>query len=141
MTEWKPGDRAMVKITSVGSKGYMMISDSAAVHESFVYPLPEPDPLTAAEHEFVEAWFGYNDNATVVGGPERKRWNEAITRVRATRRPPDPVERAAEALWPWVRIGFPGYDDWKWSNINKGSAAHEITMDAARAAIEAARKP
>lgn len=52
------------------------------------------------------------------------------------------IDRVARALWPWMRYGIPDADKLlTWDQVNKGSLAHKVTMDAARAAIAATREP
>jgi len=50
-------------------------------------------------------------------------------------------EEVAKALWAWIRWGVPKCEHLDWAQINPRSLAHEITMDAARAAIAAMREP
>jgi hypothetical protein len=45
------------------------------------------------------------------------------------------VDAIAEAIWPWVRCGMAGVERRAWKEIPPGSLAHEITTDAALAAI------
>lgn len=48
------------------------------------------------------------------------------------------VEAVAGAIWPWMKASFNRETEvLSWRQINKGSAAHEITCDAAKAAIRA----
>jgi hypothetical protein len=51
-------------------------------------------------------------------------------------------ERIARALWPWMRYGIPDADKLlTWDQVNKGSLAHEVTMDAARAVLAEMETP
>lgn len=50
-------------------------------------------------------------------------------------------ELMAATLWRWLRWSMPRCENLEWAEVNRGSAAWEITRDAARAALKAAVSP
>jgi len=132
-------------------KGCPVFVEAAALHS-----LPAPDPHQALRDAVVEAAIEQERIGVMpsAGKPADddyhwacKRTNDAVRALRAALRaalsPPDPaLEAAAAALWPVIRAGLGELIRWdlEWTAVNKGSVAHDLAMDAARAALEAARK-
>lgn len=94
--KWKRGDKAMVEIIGKLSDGSIIVRDNGRIDRKSLHPLPVPDALTAAEREFIEAWFAVDE-----GNAADQRWADAVKALRDLRTPPDPVEELKDA---WQNI-------------------------------------
>ena len=94
--EWKPGDRAMVIVDRVVSRGMVAlkskdgVSDGARIES--LHPLPTPDPITDLERAVVEAAINQME-----AQPEHSTipFRTAVNALRA-RRPPKPIDPEKE---------------------------------------------
>lgn len=100
--------------------------------------------------------FGCKTDFSWSAVPADAAWSMDVRRIRACAQaiitrygpPPSPpqitdtdVERCAEAVWPWIRSTLTVSDKMTWSQVQPGSGAHDITTDAARAALTAFLNP
>ena len=110
--DWKPGDRAMVIVDRILSKGTVALKSkdgvSVGVRIGALHPLPTPDPITELERAVVNKMMAWRDiYCSDPGVPYREYMaalNEAIRAgdaLHAARKPPAPVDPMTALRSAW----------------------------------------
>lgn len=110
--EWKPGDRAMVIVDRIVSKGMAALKSkdgaSAGVWIEALHPLPAPDPITELERAVVNKMMAFRDlyrSDAIVPYPQcvaaRDEVILAADALNAARTPPAPVDPMAALRSAW----------------------------------------
>ncbi len=99
---WKPGDRAMVIVDRIVSKGMVALKSkdgvSAGVWIEALRPLPAPDAITEKERAVVEAAIVWRTDQLVNGTDALM---DAIDALLAARTPPAPVDPMTALRSAW----------------------------------------
>ena len=105
--DWKPGDRAMVIVDRILSKGTVALKSkdgvSVGVRIGALHPLPTPDPITELERAVVEAAVKWrkNHSAPFISDEPTANLYAAVLALLAARTPPAPVDPMTALRSAW----------------------------------------